>query len=99
MKLNGKEIMYRTFKGYNVQMKVIDENENISVEWIYVDGKFNGIQDIMNTAKTQYEITNPGSVVFKVIVTEEVNKKIAMYIDDFVKNGFEVDDDFKPVGE
>lgn len=98
MKINGKECMYRSFEGYNVTVKTLNaETEQFKTDCIYIDGKFNSMQDVQNTAKEQYERANVGEIVFKVLSTEKVSRKVAMTIDDFVKYGFEIDDNFKPI--
>ena len=98
MKINGKECMYRSFEGYNVTVKALNsETEDFKVDTIYIDGKFSGMQDVQNTAKEQYERANTSMIVFKILSTEKIMKRVAMTIDDFVKYGFEIDENNKPI--
>ncbi len=99
MKIKGKgECMYRSFKGYNVTMRVINnETEEISSVVYVLEGTFLGEQDIKNSAKVAYEIENENMTVIKINGYNEFSKRIAMTISDFVKYGFEIDEDNKPI--
>ena len=96
MKINGKEIMYRSFEGYNVTIKAVnDETDKIIRDTVYIEGKFASEQQAMTYAIEHY--TNGNYKAFKAIGIEQIKRKVAMYLDDYVKMGFEIDDNFKTI--
>ena len=96
MKINGREVMYRSFEGYNVTMKAINlDTDEISVVTLYIEGKFAGDEQAKTWALDHYNSENMKA--FKVLTIEKVSRKMAMYLDDYIKNAFEIDDNFKPI--
>lgn len=97
MKINNREAMYRSFSGYSVTLSLINPNdEKTSKATMIVDGSFANELQAGNHAKATYSDAI-GNVAYRVDSCTRFTKKIAMYLDDFVKYGFEVDDNMKPV--
>lgn len=99
MKINGVECMYRSFKGYFVTVKAInnDTEEMLTTEYFLEGDKFTGIQDILNTAKERFNAENIGYTAFKVCEPVFIKKRVAMSVKRFVAEGFEIDDNNKPI--
>lgn len=96
MKINGIDCMYRSFDGYNVELKVIDtETYEVSDDKVYIDGKFNGKKDIETFAIEHYALPNKKAI--KAISVEHVEYKVAMRTAAFIEQGFLIDDNFKPI--
>ena len=101
MKIKGKgECFYRTFKYVKATVKVINnDTDEIAVKDIILDGEYFEGMDVLNACRKNIAIANANFTVFKLVTWYAEEKKIAMTIDDFLRYGFEIDDDFKPVGE
>lgn len=101
MKIKGKgECFYRTFKYVKATVKVINnDTDEITVKDIILEGEYFEGADVLNACRKDVASVSFNETVFKLVNWKAEEKKIAITINDFLLHGFEIDDDFKPVGD
>ena len=101
MKIKGKgECFYRTFKYVKATVKVINnDTDEIAVKDIILDGEYFESADVMTACKKDVASVSINETVFKLITWHQEEKRIAITLNDFLLHGFEIDENFKPVGE
>ena len=96
MKIEGRDAMYRSFEGYNVTLKIVNmDTDEIKTTVMYTEGKFASDDQAKTWAMEHY--VNGEWKAFKATAIETVKYKVAMFTEDFVKAGFLIDDDLKPI--